>query len=301
MHSSLVSVIMSVYNTNNDFLVKSIESILNQTYRNIEFLIFDDCTSDENKKVLKTFAEKDKRVILYINDKNQGLTANLIYAVQQARGKYICRQDADDISLKGRIEQEYRFLEKNPDVVMVGTNMWIKEGNSLSKRNKYIQNYKYIRTRLFFENCIMHSSIMMRTDLLHDNNLNYNLSFKKAQDYDLWVRLSDYGKIVVLNDRLCISRVHKNQISKKYELEQKEYYLTTAVSQLKYIGLLSDDTDIRLHKKFLSVDTSDLKETIEWSIKLIKAEKPSNMWSLYFNIYVIKRIARLVVKKLIKG
>lgn len=299
MANHLISVIMSVYNVNNIFLVESIESILSQTYKNIEFLIFDDCTNEENKKILKKYADKDNRIILFENSTNKGLTANLIYGIQQAKGKYICRQDADDISGNERIKKEYQYLEANIDVAMVATNMWIREGNRTIKRNKYIEHYKYIRTRLFFENCIMHSSVMIRADILHENNLNYCITFKKAQDYDLWVRLTDFGKIIVLNERLCTLRIHKNQITKKCGLEQKEYYLKTAISQLENIGLQLDDNNIELHTKLLTGNTSELRKTIKWSIKLLNVKKTSNMWGIYFNICVIERTLKLIIKKII--
>lgn len=147
----------------------------------------------------------------------------------------------------------------------------------------------------------MHSSVMIRTDLLRVHNLNYNISFKKAQDYDLWIRILEYGKIVVLNNRLCIFRVHRDQITKKSESEQKEYYLKTAVSQLKNVGISLTQENIIRHKRFLTLDTQDLKGTIKWSIKLLKSNKSQDMWNIYFNIKVIKQIVKLAIKKAVKG
>ena len=114
LKSGLVSVIMSNYNTPEEYLRESIESILNQTYSHIEFIIVDDCSTDNSLNVIKSY--KDDRIVLIENTENLGLTKSLNKALKQAKGEFVARMDADDISLPTRFEKQVAFLKQNSDV-----------------------------------------------------------------------------------------------------------------------------------------------------------------------------------------
>ena len=118
----LISVIMPNYNTSVEYLSLAVDSILSQTYENFEFIIIDDCSTDESVDYLASITDPRVRVIR--NDVNRGITASLNVALDNARGDYIARMDSDDVSLPERFEKQIAFMEANPDVIVCGT--WIQ-------------------------------------------------------------------------------------------------------------------------------------------------------------------------------
>lgn len=307
-NENMISVLMSVYNTEETYLKESIQSILNQTYTNFEFLIFDDCSNDKVKTILREYAEKDNRIILIENNTNKGLTCNLNTGVKIAKGKYICRQDADDISLKTRFSKQIAYMEKHPKIDVLGTGYHIIEenGDIIGTRLYGSANPEYIKARLFLENShIMHSSVMIRTDFLRENNLNYNTEIKKSQDYDLWVRTSKIGNISILKERLCYYRVHKNQISseKNKKSDQKKYFNDILLKQLDELKILYNDEERNAHIALSGSDItiSTLHNVRLWRNKLLKSTQIySTFNSRYIKIVIWKRYIKFLIKRLKK-
>ncbi|MBZ0310357.1 MAG: glycosyltransferase, partial [Anaerolineae bacterium] len=117
-----ISVVMSVYN-GEAYLKQAVESILNQTFPDFEFIILNDCSIDRTANILQDYAERDSRIKILHNEQNLGLTASLNRGLRAAQGAYIARQDADDISLPTRFAEQVHFLNQNPDVVLVSGNI----------------------------------------------------------------------------------------------------------------------------------------------------------------------------------
>ena len=113
-----VSVVMPVYNAEK-YLRDAIESILNQSFRNFEFFIIDDASTDKSVEIIKSFS--DNRIFLIQKAVNSGYTDSLNMAIKLAKGKYIARMDADDISLKNRFLMQYQYMESNTSVLVLGT------------------------------------------------------------------------------------------------------------------------------------------------------------------------------------
>src|SRR5688572_1551532 len=120
----VISVLMSVYN-GASYLPESVESILAQTFTDFEFIIIDDCSVDETPQILNTYAQGDSRIRIIRNPENKGLTASLNIGLAEAQGKYVARQDADDISLPQRFEKQIQSLEGNPKSVLASSNIGI--------------------------------------------------------------------------------------------------------------------------------------------------------------------------------
>lgn len=131
---------MGVYNSNYDLLKKSIESILNQTYANFEFIICDDCSTNDVKKVIQEYQEKDSRIIYLKNDHNRGLAYSLNRCIDTSSGNYIARQDDDDISLETRFEKQVSFLNTNPQYDFVGCNHFLKDEGGIWGETKLISS-----------------------------------------------------------------------------------------------------------------------------------------------------------------
>src|SRR3989344_8117032 len=125
--SPLVSVVMPVYNAQL-YLSLAVKSILAQTYKNFEFIIVDDASTDSTPKILNDFNKIDKRIILLKDKTNLGVTKSLNIGVSKAKGKYIIRMDADDWSYPERFELQVELMEKNPSVIVSGS--YIKVCNS---------------------------------------------------------------------------------------------------------------------------------------------------------------------------
>lgn len=180
-----LSVVMSVHN-GEKFLKEAIVSILNQTFTDFEFIIIDDGSIDNSKKIIEDF--DDKRIKL-ISRKNKGLTVSLNEGLNLARGEYIARMDTDDISHPRRFETQINFLDKNPKICLCGTwaKMIDKNGNEIGEYKTPV-NSKEIRRGIFWHNPFIHSSIMIRRKTLNKVG-GYNEKYKTAQDYELWSRL----------------------------------------------------------------------------------------------------------------
>lgn len=179
-----LSVIMSVYN-GETFLNTSIESILNQSFENFEFIIIDDCSIDNSLEIIKTYAKKDKRIKILRNYTNIGLTKSLNKALKCCKGRFIARQDVDDISLPQRFAEQLAFLEKNPNYAFCGTN-GLKKYDNQELVNQF--EYKEIRKNLIFWNCFHHTSIMIRKKILEKYGY-YDEKLFYSQDFELWCRL----------------------------------------------------------------------------------------------------------------
>lgn len=208
-----ISVLLPVYNAAS-FIGESIHSILDQTESDFELLIIDDCSTDNSLQIIESF--EDPRIILHKKNLNSGYTESLNWGIDQARGKYIARMDADDISLPQRFEKQVFFLEQNQHIAMCGTDARV-EGSSLNFN--YPTESKVIEAHLLLGSSLIHPSIMGRTEIF--KQYKYDPIKEPAEDYDLFTRLAASGKqLANLEEALLIYRVHTNQISKVQNLKQ---------------------------------------------------------------------------------
>ncbi len=215
-----ITVLMSVWNGER-FLREAIESILHQTYTDFEFLIINDCSHDLSRNIILSY--KDPRIRLIENEKNLGLTCSLNKGLMLAKGKYVARMDADDISMPERLEKEIAFMDDHPDHAVVGTFLKVINDNSevIYTIEKPVDDAR-IREFLKKDNCIAHGSAMIRKICLFEAGL-YDESFEKSQDYDLWLRISEMYKISNIPEYLYMWRIHEQNISVKHNNEQKHY------------------------------------------------------------------------------
>lgn len=184
-----ITVIMGVYNTNNEEMLSlSIESILNQTFSDFEFIICDDGSTDGTFELIKTLTHNDKRVILIRNEKNKGLAETLNNCIKRATGKYIARMDADDISSLERFEKQLHFLENNHDFVLVGSNTILF--NESGEWGYKSSPEKPDKTSLLFNNPFVHPSILISTEVLKQlGGYRVDKETLRCEDYDLFMRL----------------------------------------------------------------------------------------------------------------
>ena len=200
-----ISVIMSVYNTPELWLRQAIESILNQSYSNFEFIIITDCPNDNSIAILEEYKSNDNRIILKHNEKNMGLTYNLNFAVSIARGEYIARMDSDDISVKDRLLKQVLYMDKHESVVVVGSYAcgFNDKSQDILIFDDFTQNSEYTKVRMLFCNSgIAHPTAFIRKSFLISRGINYDLKYLKAQDYGLWSDIVTENGIIK-----CINQV----------------------------------------------------------------------------------------------
>ncbi|MCW3786764.1 glycosyltransferase [Plebeiibacterium sediminum] len=241
---------MSVYSEPSEWIKESIESILDQSLRDFEFIVINDNPEHSRIiKLLKEFSEKDNRIRIVSNEKNIGLTKSLNKGLQLAGGEYIARMDADDISHKERFKCQVEFLEKNQDISLCGT--WVKEfGNGVINKVKNPVSSKEIAARLLFNNCLGHASVMFRRRICLEQGLLYDESIPKAQDYALWSEMVFKGlKLANIPKYLLYYRIHVNQVSSKTYHEQQDYVKVIRCRWLNMLGINLSELEYGIYEK----------------------------------------------------
>jgi len=238
---------MPVYN-GAKYLNEAIDSILNQTFNDFEFLIIDDCSTDQSINQVKSY--DDPRIKLIKNNKNKGLSETLNKGLKLAKGKYIARMDQDDISMPNRLKKQLIFMEENPKIGVCGT--WIQ---LIGKYNGIAESEtedELIKIKLLTNQNLAHPAVMIRKQIIEKYKLSYDTSYTVAQDYDLWVRMFDYCSFANLVEPLLKYRVHENQNSKRFrELNHIETN-RVLLNLLKKMGLQLDESELIIHNKIFS-------------------------------------------------
>ncbi|MFI3241432.1 MAG: glycosyltransferase family 2 protein [Alphaproteobacteria bacterium] len=195
-----LSVLIPIYNSA-QFLTDSINSILNQTFKDFELLLLDDCSTDGSFEFISQI--KDKRVKVFRNDKNLGISTTRNKLIDLATGEYLAIMDNDDISLPTRFEHQIKFLDNNPDVSVVGTwtELFCKTKNKINPIKKLITNLGWIWTQpqtatiydCLTASVVMHTSAMIRAKDLKQYNIKYKKEYTPAEDYKLWADILSSG------------------------------------------------------------------------------------------------------------
>ena len=222
-----LSVVMSFFNEPLQWIRLAVQSILNQTYRNFEFIII--CDNADNKagiEYIEGLAASDARIKLVINQTNLGPTKCLNKAISLAKGEYIARMDADDIAHKERFEKQIAYLDADFETMVCATDVHVvDEDGRILRRNRYKR--KYDPTKLLLQNTISHPTVMFRKSLAEVRTPIYNEDFLYAQDYELWQYLYLRGiKPYTLQEPLLLLRKSKVQISCSKKLQQTELFRT---------------------------------------------------------------------------
>ena len=220
-----ISVIMSVFN-GEKYLRESIESILNQTYSDFEFIIINDASTDKTKEILEKYGQQDQRIKIINNLTNIGLTKSLNKALRIAQGEYIARQDADDFSSAERFEKQIEFLEKNPEIKLLGTFGYSIDGaGKILREEKFPISPEEIKKTFIKRNQFIHGSIIIEKKALDQIGF-YNEDFETTQDYELWFRFLRKFKTANLPLFLAKKRYLKNMVSlNKEKIQIKNGFL----------------------------------------------------------------------------
>ncbi len=244
----LVSVVMSLFNPDKPLLKKSIESLSNQSYTNIEIIIIDDGMNAEDIFFLKSLIEGKENFFVYKNIKNIGLTKSLNIAISKSNGELIARNDADDISDKNRIEKQVNYFKKNKEVGVLGT--WYSvisdNDNEREYEYRYSNDHNILLEMLFERNPFCHSSVMIKKDILKKLG-GYNPKYKVSQDLDLWFRISKNYSLNILQENLVERYLSKKSISMSSKRWMQLF--NSLFIRLNYVSI-SEKTIVSIYKIF---------------------------------------------------
>lgn len=307
-----VSVLMPVYNAEK-YLSKSIESVLNQTFEDFEFLIFNDGSVDKTKEIIESY--QDNRIRFFDNTENQGYLVHLNNGIEKTRGKYIARIDADDIALPNRLEKQVEFLEKNPDFAIVGSLIDIidENGNYIEQKENNFTPQE-LKFRLFYKNDFIHSSITGRTDIF--KKYFYNSDFYTAEDYFLWSEISKQYKVAIYPEVLVLYRHHNESITIKRKEFQDNKVKKIYAENLKTLGIENPTKEeLDIHFKIMNFQVEippyykEILPYLEWIDRLQKSNNQkkiypvelfSKMLSKHWQIFFDLKYSFLHGKKMIK-
>lgn len=278
MKNPKVSVIMPVYNAEK-YLKDAIESILNQTFINFEFLIINEGLTDNSKRIIESY--NDSRIRLLNNKEKSGLPKVRNKGLSEAKAEYIAWLDADDISHPLRLEKQVKLLDDYPEIGICGT--WVKTiGTKISHKWRYPTNPDFIRSRMLFDNPLATSSVMLRKKLLAEHSQNFDLDFPLAEDYDLWERLSCFCKITNIPQNLTFYRLHESQTSKINALKLKLCVWKVQERQIKQLNVLFSDKEKQIHRKLGAWEFDESKDFAAlahaWLLKLQNANSENHIY-----------------------
>ncbi len=209
-----ISAIMPVYNSE-IYIEGTIKSILNQTYKDFEFIIIDDGSSDNTQKIIEKLAKKDKRIIFLQNKKNSGISYTRNKGIKKAKGEYIATIDADDWVYPERFEKQINFLKQNTKIGVLGSSFDVCDKNlNIQKTREYKHTDAELRKTIFKYSPFCHACTMFRKDGLEQAG-GYNENLKVAVDYDIYFRVGRFYKFANLEESLVKVRFHGNSITQK--------------------------------------------------------------------------------------
>ena len=291
LKKDLISVVMCNYNTPVKYLKESIDSVLNQTYSNFEFIIIDDGSTDDSLEFIKSY--NDDRIKLFVNSENIGLAKSLNKGFEMARGEYIARMDSDDICYLERFEKQIDYMKNHPDTIVCGTWAKIIDENNTMRIEDWarmsIDDMESYRINLLLYNypAIVHTSAFFNHHLILKYNIKYNEEYKFSQDYELWTRCSKICKCYILQNTLVLYRVHSTSISQSKRSLQKEYAFRIIQNQLDYLHLTLPkdirEEHIQLPRAIVSYD----KRIKKWIKEIINANAK-------YKIYNQKKLKKLL-------
>lgn len=225
---------MPVFNSER-FVAEAIESVLGQTFGELELIVIDDGSTDRSREIVSQFARLDSRVRLVANHSNLGVGRASNRAWRVARAPYIARLDSDDVALPDRLSKQVSFLDAHPEVAVVGGALIrIDERGAHGSISTFPTSERGIRATLQRHNCIAHSAALIRRSALHDIG-GYRLN--EAGDFDLWLRLSERWPLANLAEPVVLYREHREQVTRtSYERQAAATLAARASAKARRAG-----------------------------------------------------------------
>lgn len=272
---------MPVYN-GEQFLEEAIDSILDQTFNDFEFLIINDGSTDKSKEIIKSY--NDPRIRYFENKTNLGITAARNIGLTQAQGEYLAIIDCDDVAYPSRFEEQVEFLDQNTDVSMVASwaeiEMLNVHGDIVHSVLKTDAPNHKIPALLLFSNFFIQSTIMLRKS---DIPVGGYRDFDPAEDYDLWTRLTAHKAAYLIRKPLVRYRIHDKNVTNIENTKQEMQCRRVLKYQLEKLGLRLDDEELKFHRKLglakEQFELSSLRRAEKWMVNIIAANEVTKIFN----------------------
>lgn len=271
----VISVLMPVYN-GELHLREAIDSILGQSLRNFDFVIIDDGSTDDTSKILNAFSEHDTRIKI-LSQKHKGLSHSINRGLSKIETPFIARMDSDDVAHPERLAIQVSFMEKHPAITVCGSALEVYEQPGVCWRPP--QRHEEIIARQLFENPIFHPTVIFRNFRDRYRGILYNEAFNKAQDYDLWVRLSNQSGHLFANlpEPLIRHRTYPGNDRSRHRQEQQASANIVRKNILRTLGINCSKEEYDLHQFFLKFPRRMDKVTLYRCSKWLTVINNSNI------------------------
>lgn len=266
----ILSVLMPVFNSE-QFVAEAIDSILNQTFKDFEFLILDDASTDKSFEIIKDFENKDSHIKVYQNEKNLGVVESRNKLIELSQGKYIAWIDSDDIALPNRFEKQIKFLEEHPEIGLVGAYPVIIDENSKKTGKWWFEtDPQKLKIELFFHSPFLSSSIVIRKSALPQNY--YDSRFPVAEDFDLYSKISENSEIANIHETLVKYRINSKGLSKSNSEKMENLSVQVIKECAERLGIKLEKSTIKNLRKPKTASKIAFEEIseIEKSLILLK-------------------------------
>ncbi len=292
-----ISVVMPVYNTE-EYLAEAIESILNQTFKDFEFIIVDDNSTDTSWQIIKKYANEDNRIIAVKNrgEKGQGAARNV--GLEMMKGKYYLIMDSDDISLPNRLEKQFEFMENNLGIDIAGS--WMERFGTFTGVHKTPLFHSEIVDTLFFTCGFNNPTVIMRKAFLEKSFIRYRN--ETAEDHRLFAEVIKIAKFANIPVVLLLYRTHAKQLSTASRLGQLKNSALISLELVKKCGVSLSEKESTIYLKVLTwVFEPKSKKDLLLAVKIFRkisvagvfngyGEKFIEYVSIYLNSIVEKSI-----------
>lgn len=236
-----VSVLMPVFNSA-PFLRDSIDSILNQTFQDFEFVIINDGSTDQSEEIILSY--HDNRIRYLKNEENIGLIKTLNRGLDIIKSEYIIRMDSDDISFPHRFQTQVDYMDRNPNMVVSGSSKQHFSGDTIVKHEvRSSVEEENILFKSIFNTSMPHPTIIIRNEVIQKYNIRYNKAYIGAEDKAMWLEMAQYGKLGKITEPLIKYRVHENQITSKKLVECRKNSVAITIKYLSGLGISIDEQE----------------------------------------------------------
>ncbi len=293
-----VTVLMPVYN-GQLYLKEAIESVLNQTFTQFNFLIINDGSTDNSLKILTSYL--DNRITIVNNDFNLGLINTLNKGLDLVNTNYIVRMDCDDVCEPNRLATQVTFMNQNPNIAASGSFIWLCKSNKKRLLTEP-RSVNEIKPFLLFNTPIAHPTAIIRNDILKKHQIKYSQNHTHAEDYQLWIDILKFGDVVNLPKPLLNYRVHQQQITSTQSTSNLKTNTLNLIRNQELInfGITPNTYELQLHNMIANGEkkwnTVDFDNATNWLNKLITHNKSKLHYDLnYFHKIILERYLRLCI------
>ncbi len=294
-----ISVVMSVYNGER-YLALAIKSILKQTFKDFEFIIVDDGSTDRSLEIIRKYEKKDSRIRVLVQE-NQGLAAALNNGIAIAKGKYIARMDDDDISLPKRLELQFAFMESHPDILASsGLAIVINKWGDEYAEWKTEEDSSKIDSKHINEGCtsLCHPASIIRKSAWEAVG-GYSPDIKYAQDLDFWLKIGELGSLANISEPLIFYRFHNNFASGTHRQEQYKCMLL-AIKRARQRRGITDDNFPRVYSgELIPNEKTILYSSAQYQFKKKRYFKATKYYISWFIRAYPSLLSDWLVKRLI--